>query len=124
MELTKEQLEKAKQIKSPKELLAFAEENGIELTEENVKQGFAQLHKEGEVTDEELDNVSGGSCSDDFDTWWKVTKGDCSVMYCKNCDYETIWDGEYLKWECGYESTCPQCGATRLYFRSYVRPLI
>lgn len=61
MEFTKEQLAKAKAAKSAEELLALAEENGIELTEEQANEKFAILHNQGELADNELDNVSGGS---------------------------------------------------------------
>ena len=60
--LTPELLEKAKQAKTPEELLALAKENGAEITEESAKAYFEQLHKTGELTDDELDNVSGGGC--------------------------------------------------------------
>ena len=60
--LTPELLEKAKQAKSPEELLILAKENGEELTEDSAKAYFDQLHKTGELTDDELDNVAGGGC--------------------------------------------------------------
>ena len=62
MKLTKEQLEKAKAAKSVEELLTLAKENGMELTEEEAAKHFAEWHKEGELADEELDNVSGAGC--------------------------------------------------------------
>lgn len=60
MNFTNEQLTEAKAAKSAKELLALAKENGIELTEEEAAKYFAEFHKEGELSDDELDNVSGG----------------------------------------------------------------
>lgn len=61
MELNKELLEKAKEMKTPEELLAFAKENGIEMTKEKADEYFKQLStSSGEISDEELDNVSGG----------------------------------------------------------------
>ena len=63
MELNKELLAKAKEAKTPEELLALAKENGTELTEENAKMYFDLLHPQtGELSDDELDNVSGGGC--------------------------------------------------------------
>ena len=63
MEMSKELLAKAKEAKTPEELMAFAKENNMEMTEESAKAYFEQLHpKTGEITDEELDNVSGGGC--------------------------------------------------------------
>ena len=52
----------AKAAKTSAELLALAKENGIELTEESAAAYFEQLNKMGELTDEELNNVSGGGC--------------------------------------------------------------
>lgn len=62
MNFTPEQLVKAKAAKSVEELLALAKENNIELTEEEAAKYFSELHKEGELADEELENVSGGGC--------------------------------------------------------------
>ena len=59
MKFTEEQLEKAKQSKTEEELLAFAKESGIELTEEEAAKRFAELQKE-EIADDELNAVSGG----------------------------------------------------------------
>ncbi|MDE7399063.1 MAG: Nif11-like leader peptide family RiPP precursor [Oscillospiraceae bacterium] len=60
--LTPELIEKAKQAKSPEELLALAKEHEFELTEDEAKEYFERLSKSGEISDEELDNVSGGGC--------------------------------------------------------------
>ena len=64
MIFTPEQLAKAKAAKSAEELIALGKENGMELTEEEAKKFSAELHKEGELADDELDNVAGG-CGDD-----------------------------------------------------------
>lgn len=60
MEFTAEIIEKAKQLKTVDELIAFAKENGEELSSEKAEELFAKLHKTGELSDDELDNVSGG----------------------------------------------------------------
>ena len=62
MTFTPEQLAKAKSAKNAEELLALAKAEGIALTEEEAAKYFADLHKEGELSDDELDNVSGGGC--------------------------------------------------------------
>ena len=62
MNFTPEQITKAKAAKSAEELIALAKENGMELSEEEAAKYFAELNKEGELADEELDNVSGGAC--------------------------------------------------------------
>ena len=60
MNITKELFEKAKTAKSAEELLAMAKAEKIELTEEEATKAFAELNKNGELSDEELDNVAGG----------------------------------------------------------------
>ena len=91
MKFTNEQLAKAKAAKSAEELLALAKENGIEMTEEEANKYYADFHKEGELADEELDNVSGGGCGDDYperDPNWAA----CNEMYhlvgiCGSCPF-------------------------------------
>ena len=66
MEMNKELLAKAKEAKNPDELMSLAKENGIELTEESAAAYFDRLNpKTGELSDGELDNVSGG-CGGDY----------------------------------------------------------
>lgn len=60
--LTTELIEKAKQTKSAEELSALAAENGIKLTGEEANTYFEHLNKTGELSDDELDSVSGGGC--------------------------------------------------------------
>ena len=63
MELNKELLAKAKNAKTPEELIAHAKENGTEMTEESAEAYYNLLHPQnGEVSDDELDNVAGGGC--------------------------------------------------------------
>ena len=62
MEFTPEQLTKAKAAKNVEELIALAKAEGIEATEEQIRAQFDAMHKEGEIADEELDNVAGGGC--------------------------------------------------------------
>ena len=64
MNVSKELLERAKTAKSAEELLAMAKGENIELTAEEAAMAFEALHKTGELSDEELDNVSGGGCGD------------------------------------------------------------
>ncbi len=66
MEMNNELIAKAKQAKTPEELMTLAKENGIELTEESAASYFEQLNpKTGELSDDELDNVAGGGCHSD-----------------------------------------------------------
>ena len=67
MELTKELVAKAKEAKTPEELMALAKENGIDMPEESAASLFEQLNsKTSELSDSELDNVSGG-CGGGYD---------------------------------------------------------
>ena len=67
MELTKELVAKAKEAKTSEELMALAKEAGIDMTEESAALAFEQLNsKTGELSDSELDNVSGG-CGGGYD---------------------------------------------------------
>ena len=59
-------MEKAKTAKTAEELLELAKAENIELTEEQAKEYFATIHASGELSDEELDNVSGG-CGRDYE---------------------------------------------------------
>ena len=62
MNISKELIEKAKTAKSAEELLEMAKAENIELTEAQAAKAFAELSKNGELSDEELDNVAGGGC--------------------------------------------------------------
>ena len=55
--------QRQKVIKTPEELIALAKENGTEMTEESAEAYYNLLHPQnGEVSDDELDNVAGGGC--------------------------------------------------------------
>ncbi len=76
-----EHIEKAKQANSPEELLALARENSIELTEDKAKEYFERLNNSSELSDEELDNVSGG-CGD-----YSYKRTSMTCMKCKKISY-------------------------------------
>ncbi|MCM1023704.1 MAG: hypothetical protein NC395_06555 [Prevotella sp.] len=69
---TPELIENARQAKSAEEILALAKENGIAMTDETARAYFEKLHNSGEMSDEELGNVSGGGCN---------------TCYCARCGY-------------------------------------
>ncbi len=103
--LTPELIAKAKLAKSPEELIAIAKENGTELTEESANAYFEQFHKTGELSDDELDNVAGGSC------YAKDGRMVISLGYvCHNfrCKED---DGGATNWIC-IVPNCYNCGAT------------
>ena len=59
----KELMRKAREAASTEELMELAGSENVELTEEKAKKLFAGLHTEGELSDNELENVAGGGCS-------------------------------------------------------------
>lgn len=62
--MKQELIEKAKKAKSAEELLEIAKAEGIELTDENAAELYARLEMppEGELSDDDLEDVSGGGC--------------------------------------------------------------
>ena len=55
MEMNKELLAKAKEMKTPEELMALAKESGIEMTKEKADEYFKQLStSSGEIADEQV----------------------------------------------------------------------
>ena len=79
-----EMILKAKEAKSAEELLAMAKEIGMNLDEEGAKAYFEQLHKSGELADDELDNVAGGACYHDGKR--VITLGEHHDCFeCKDC---------------------------------------
>ncbi len=79
-----EMLLKAKETKSPEELLALAKAYDIPMDEEGAAAYFAQLHKTGELADDELDSVSGGGCHHDGKLVVTVSYG-CENWRCEKC---------------------------------------
>ena len=65
IEFTKEQIAKAAEAKSAEELAELAKEYGIRLSPKQAEQFFAELHREGELDDDELDAVAGGKDDED-----------------------------------------------------------
>lgn len=107
-------LERARLAASPEELLTLAKENGIELTEEEAAAYFAQLHPvSGELSDDDLDNVSGGGCHDG-DGYLVVTiLNRCPQFRCKKCGsvgYRKFGNGVWDCYGCGSLDTyCKDC---------------
>lgn len=65
--ITQEMIQKAREAKSVEELKIFAKEANIEMSDEQAKVCFEQIHKKsGELDENELENVTGGGCSGDF----------------------------------------------------------
>ena len=81
MNVSKELLEKAKTAKTAEELLSMARKENIDMTAEEAAKAFAGLHKNGELSDNELDNVSGGGCGDDNGSPDGRAKSESAVVF-------------------------------------------
>ena len=116
MNLSNELIEKAQAAKSAEELLQMAKEENIDMTAEEAANAFAELHKTGELSDDELDNVAGG-CEDEIPEP-KYSVGDMVVSSrgfpCHTCncyrDFQITGvhrspDGKHT-----YSIACPECG--------------
>ena len=90
-EITKELFQKAKQANSAEELKALAKENGVALTDEQAAALFSKLNASGELSEDELNSVSGGGCSsssssDGIRVYKAGTYGKKSYSYTKYVD--------------------------------------
>lgn len=85
--------EKAKAAQTVEELAELIKAENIEMAAEEVERIFAALHKNGELADEELDNVSGG-CGPDY----KYDVGDTVIVnnYSKNGYKEWNYHRSYV----------------------------
>ena len=109
MNISKELIEKAIQAKTAEELLEMAKEENIELTVEQAAKAFAELHKAGELSDEELDNVSGG-CSPSAPPKYHV--GDYVKYYYQ---YEFTWTYECTATGTSFIEDIKADGSTWMY---------
>ncbi len=65
--MTEDMIAKAKEAQSAEELLQLAKDNGMDdFTMQDAEDLYAQMHASGEMSDEEMENVSGG-CSTTVD---------------------------------------------------------
>ncbi len=96
MKISKELINKAKQCKSPQELLELAKQNDVEMSEQQAEKLIERLKIAGEISDEELANVSGGGC-DAFKVKCPKcgstnnsarAKGIYDLFHCNDCGHE------------------------------------
>lgn len=111
MEMNTELIAKAKEAKTPEELMTLAKENGMEMPEESAKAYFDLIHPQsGEVADDELSNVSGGGCHAKDGREIVTVAHCCTGFMCKKCG------GKYLTTPlmvvcgtCGGMGNCVNC---------------
>ena len=109
MNISEELIEKAKTAKTAEELLEMAKAENIELTEEEAEKAFAELHKSGEISDEELDNVAGG-CSPSGPPKYNV--GDCVKYYYQ---YDVSLTGSITSTTCSFIEDIKADGSDGMY---------
>ena len=100
MKFTEEQMKKMNAAKSAEELIALAKAEGIEVSEEEIKAQFAAMHTEGEIADDELDNVAGGCGEHEI-----VTHTMCENARCSKYGSGSILQGDHRE-----SIRCPECG--------------
>ena len=114
MELNKELLSKAKEAKTPEELLTLAKENGTELTEAEAKTYFDLLHPQtgelsagggchngGRLVVSAMHYCDEWRCKDDGSQWVIDGMLECCktcrvTAYCHSCQYCTYEKGLWL----------------------------
>ena len=96
-QFTAEMIELARTANSAEELRALAKEHGMEWSAEEAEAYFAKLGQSGELSDEELDGVSGGGCgglSRNCPMCGSATtrSGSCGCGYdvCRNCGWASL----------------------------------
>lgn len=93
--LSPEIIEKLKEAQRAEDLIVLAKEYGIVLSNEAAQAQFSELHTtQGEISDDELGNVSGGGCGE--------------YHYCPVCGGEPLWSPNV---DGGVNIRCPGCGA-------------
>ena len=99
MNVSKELLEKAKTAKSAEELLAMAKVENVEMSAEQAAEYFATIHASGELSDEELDNVAGGTvavmCGDQCEVGWANTREEVIFRFSVGQYVEVFDYGKY-----------------------------
>lgn len=92
-------LEKAKETKTVEELKTLLSENGFDMDDENAEEFYARIHSDEELSDEELDGLSGGREGKGYyttkcprcDMYTMVISGRTRIGRCSNCRLETFY---------------------------------
>lgn len=110
--MNNELLQKAMSANTAEELFDLAKENGIELSEESAKAYFEQIHSNGEISDEELENVAGGGCYSGNRLVVTTITNACMYFACKcGKNQDSLW--QYGNWGIAVSKRkCLNCGAT------------
>lgn len=84
-----------KKIESKEEMMALLKENGVDIGEKDAAAYFKAINKRGEISDDELDDVSGGACYSE------------EVYLMVTCGYSC----SYFQRSVASESNRPKCSA-------------
>ena len=114
MKFSIEMIKKAAAAASAEQVASLAEENGIAMTGEDAEKYYSKLHQEQAISDEELDNVSGG-CMEIEDV--RRTDLKCDYYGCRCYMFGRAFQGYF-----GPEFTCKcsECGQGNLYVTGWV----
>ena len=105
-----EMLAKARKAKTQEELLAIAQENGVEMDAESAQAYFEQLHQPtGEMSDDELDAVAGGACYRGDGRMVTTVGNSCRSWRCKQHNKKMDSDHRPVCIECGKMASCNSC---------------
>ena len=110
---------KLKACKTAEELKTVAKEIGYELTDEEAKNYFEKIQKSGELSDDELSNVTGGACAK-----WRRGKAYSSKPH----HYLIVTAGNSCPgWQLPINGdpkvrhVCPNCGRYERYLDAFAR---
>ena len=101
MNVTAEMIEKAKTAESVEQLLEIAKANAVEMTPAEAATYFAQLNPvTGELSDDDLDAVSGGACQGANANRRKARLIEGACQKCGSIDVEIILAYDIVHVEC------------------------
>lgn len=97
--MNEELLKKAKEAKTVEELKTLANQNNFDMDDDKAEKYFAHLHSNETLSDNELEDISGG-CSGGRDyhfvtcpkchTFQKVHGREGCSWWCSNCGYHDM----------------------------------
>ena len=100
-----ELIEKAKAAKTAEELMEIVKAGGVELTADEASSCFAQLNpQQGEILDDDLENVVGGGCGSSDSKEEETHNFVCRMCGSKNPPKTVYWE------TLGYGRGCSDCG--------------
>ena len=103
----KELLEMAKRANSAEEFFALTKESNVEFTQEQAEAYFEQINNPCELSDDELDNVAGGTVYDHEGRPAVKYNDFCERWVCPYCGGSVIdiqRPGRYGRHTCEYNS--------------------